>query len=97
MSVLRRRNWSLARAILASTASQVVYQRLPLTGVAEMGRDRIADWIKDNHRASNARHVAAEDDADAATGRHRQPQWAQVGDVPAAGKSRLGTSGVSRK
>ena len=58
---------------------------------------RHADWIRNNHRASNARHVAAEDDADAATGRHRQPQWAQVGDVPAAGKSRLGTSGVSRK
>ena len=55
---------------------------------------------KNNHRASDARHVAAEDDADAATGRNRQPQWAQVGDVgvvPAAGKNRLGTRGVSRK
>ena len=64
-----------------------------------MGRDRIADWIKNNHRASNARHVAAEDDADAATGRNRQLQWAQVGDagvVPAAGRNRLGTKGVSR-
>ena len=79
---------------------QVVHQRLPLTGAAEMGRDRIADWIKDYHPASNARHVAAEDDADAATGRNRQPQWAQVGDVgvvPAAGKDGLGTRGVSRK
>ncbi len=77
-----------------------VHQRLPLTGVVEMGRDRVADWIKNNHRASNGRHVASEDDADAAAGRNRQPQWAQVGDVgvvPEVGKDRLGMCSVSRK
>ena len=82
-----------------------VRQEGELAEADQFATDRIVDhrhagWIKNNHRASDARHVAAEDDADAATGRNRQPQWTQVGDVgvvPAGGKNRLGTSGVSRK
>ncbi len=82
-----------------------VGQEGELAEADQFATDRIVDhrhagWIKDNHRASDARHVAAEDDADAATGRNRQPQWAQVGDVgvvPAAGRNRLGMCGVSRK